>query len=65
MAKTVLDVLMEQLQADINNATNHIMRGVPKSYDEYREVCGLIRGLEAAHSRVKEYAQRLEEGDDE
>ena len=34
------------------------------NYDEYRNVCGIIRGLSLAESIINDLVQRLEQSDD-
>jgi hypothetical protein len=38
--------------------------GGAKSFDEYRHVCGVIRGLTHAENIVKDLVQRMENSDD-
>ena len=48
MATTVFDVLSRKIDEDISSAQSFLTAGSPKDYANYREVVGLIRGLEAA-----------------
>tara|TARA_R110000772_G_scaffold123192_1_gene229431 strand:+ start:5902 stop:6099 length:198 start_codon:yes stop_codon:yes gene_type:complete len=47
MATTVLDVLKKKIEESISSAQEHLTGGAAKDYADYREVVGLIRGLEA------------------
>ena len=47
MTTTVLDVLRKKIEEDVSSATEHLRAGAVKDYAAYREVVGLIRGLEA------------------
>ena len=47
----------------INHQT-FLNEGGAKSYDEYRHVCGIIRGLTLAESIVKDLVQKMETSDD-
>ncbi len=38
--------------------------GGAKSFDEYRHVCGVIRGLTHAETIVKDLVQRMEQSDE-
>ena len=38
--------------------------GGAKTFDEYRHVCGVIRGLTHAESIVKDLVQRMEQSDE-
>ena len=57
MAKTVYDVLLEKLTAHLDAVTDSLASGAAKDYAEYRELCGLIRGLETAKREVQDLAQ--------
>jgi len=66
MAKTVLDVLNDKIDEQISSATDFMKSGGAKDYAQYREVYGLIRGLEAAKGHVSDLVRsHLEENDDE
>ena len=53
MAKTVFDVLKDKIDGDISSAQSFLTAGSPKDYAEFREVVGLIRGLEASKLTLK------------
>ena len=64
MAKTVFDVLVDQMQADIDSATAFLGKGSANDYAAYRETCGLIRGLQAAQQYVVDLSRRMENDDE-
>ena len=57
MAKTVFDVLKDRINDDISSAQSFLNAGSPKDYANYREVVGLIRGLEATKSYIEDLAK--------
>ena len=65
MAKTVFDVLKNKIDEDISSAQSFLSAGSSKDYANYREVVGLIRGLEASKSYVEDLAQNYMENDDD
>ena len=65
MAKTVFDVLTNNIDEQISSAQRFLSGGSPKDYAEYREVVGLIRGLEASKSYVEDLARNYMENDDD
>jgi hypothetical protein len=65
MAKTVFDVLIEKHQEDVNASTEFLVNGGAKSFDEYREVVGRIRGLQLAIQTSKDLSRNYMEDDDE
>jgi hypothetical protein len=52
---------IDKLRAD---QLSHLANGGAKSFDEYRHVCGVIRGLTHAESIIKDLVQRSEISDD-
>jgi hypothetical protein len=65
MAKTVFDVLLERLAAHQNAVADSTVSGAAKDYAEYRELCGLIRGLETAKREILDLAQYQLDADDD
>jgi uncharacterized protein (UPF0297 family) len=63
MAKTVFDVLKDRINDDISSAQSFLTAGSPKDYANYREVVGLIRGLEATKSYIEDLAQNYMDDD--
>jgi uncharacterized protein (UPF0297 family) len=65
MAKTVFDVLTRKIDEDISSAQSFLTAGSPKDYANYREVVGLIRGLETSKQYVEDLAKNYMENDDD
>lgn len=65
MAKTVFDVLQDKIEEQCSSAENFLSSGGPKDYAEYREVCGLLRGLRSAHAIVGDLSRNYMDGDDD
>tara|TARA_R100001463_G_scaffold29232_6_gene66589 strand:- start:2543 stop:2740 length:198 start_codon:yes stop_codon:yes gene_type:complete len=65
MAKTVFDVLKDRINDDISSAQSFLNAGSPKDYANYREVVGLIRGLEATKSYIEDLAKNYMDDDDD
>jgi len=65
MAKTVFDVLKDKIDGDISSAQSFLNAGSPKDYANYREVVGLIRGLEVSKSYIEDLAKNYMENDDD
>ena len=65
MAKTVFDVLKDKIDDDMSSAQSFLYAGSPKDYANYREVVGLIRGLEATKSYIEDLAKNYMEDDDD
>jgi hypothetical protein len=65
MAKNIFQVLEGELRAKIAQAQDFLGSGSAKDFAEYRETCGLIRGLETALREVKDLAKNFMEDDDD
>ena len=64
MAKTVFDVLKEKIEAEKVNATSFLTSGGPKDFAQYKEVTGLIRGLESSIFNIEALSRNYMEDDD-
>jgi|GEM_PF-2413352 hypothetical protein len=65
MAKTVFDVLTDKIDEQISSATQFLAGGSPKDYAAYREVVGLIRGLESSKSYIEDLSRNYMDNDDD
>ena len=59
-----LTYLMDQYKDRMQMLTEAIARGNCKDFDEYRFVCGQLRGLEAACAVIQDLTERLENSDE-
>ena len=59
-----LTYLMDQYKDRMQMLTEAVARGNCKDIEEYRFVCGQLRGLEAACAVIKDLTERLETVDD-
>ncbi len=65
MAKTVFDVLKTKLGDDKSSAQEFLGTGGAKDFSQYKEVVGLIRGLEAGINYVEDLAKNYMDNDDD
>ena len=61
----VFETLLRKLQEDADTSAQFLANGSAKSYEEYREVTGRIRGLRLAAQTVKDLMRNLTEHDDD
>ena len=61
----IFEHLLEKIQERIFNLNDSLSNGSAKDYAEYRELCGVIRGLRSAQMEVQDLASRLKENEDE
>ncbi len=65
MAKTVFDVINSELAGRKDALARALIDGSAKSYEEYKDMCGEIRGLSFAHMVVEALARKMETADDD
>ena len=63
MATTVYDVLIKQINEQKNSSMEFLKSGGPKDFSQYKEVIGLIRGLESSISIITDLQRNQEEND--
>lgn len=60
----VLQYLRTELDKQRAENAAFLAQGRAASFDEYRHVCGIIRGLTSADATIVDLVQRLEHSDD-
>jgi hypothetical protein len=60
-----LDYLLKEYTDRISYLTGGLAQGNIPTIEEYRYVCGQIRGLEAACGTIEDLKRRMESSDDE
>ena len=65
MPKTVFDVLSDNIDEQISSAQVFLSSGSPNDYASYREVVGLIRGLETSKQFVEDLSRNFMDDDDD
>ena len=65
MAKTVFDVLTDNIDEQISSAKDFLAAGYAKDYAKYKEVVGLIRGLESSKQYVVDLSRNYMDDDDD
>ena len=64
MAKTVLDVLKDKIKGDKSSALQFLGSGGAKDFASYKEVTGLVRGLETCMNYVEDLSRSMDDDDD-
>ena len=65
MATTVFDVLNDKLTEQKRSSEEFLNSGGCKDFAEYREVCGVIRGLNIALREVQDLSRNNMEDEDD
>lgn len=60
----VASYLLREIDKLKEAQNTHLSGGGAKTFDEYRHVCGVIRGLTHAETIVKDLVQRMEQSDE-
>ena len=61
---TALEVLIKQLDEKVESLKEYLAEGRVENFEEYKKICGEIRGLLIARGNVLDLKQTLEESDD-
>lgn len=64
MAKTALDVLVEQLDDKVGQLKEHLSTGRAETFEEYKKTCGEIKGLLTARGYILDLQQTMENSDE-
>ena len=64
MEEKILKHLLAQFSEEIATNTAALQQGAAKTFDEYKHLCGVIRGLNLAQSHVTDLMRRLEHFDE-
>jgi hypothetical protein len=65
MATTVMELLQKKLEERKRLIVESVGSGAAKDYAEYRDLCGVIRGLTTAQQEIEDLVRKLKENDDE
>lgn len=65
MANTVFSVLIKKCKDQAEALKESLARGKAKSFEEYKETCGSIRGLEYAIKEIEDLSRNYEDSIDE
>lgn len=65
MEVQILEHLNSKLEERVSELIQFLGRGSANSFDAYKEVCGQIRGLQAAQLEIADLVRRLKENRDE
>jgi len=65
VAKTVFEVLNQKLEEIKASNLEFLEQGAAKDYAEYRESCGMIRGLSAAQREIADLSRHQMENEDD
>ena len=65
MGLTVLDILKKNIEEQKLTSIQFLTSGGPKDYAQYKEVTGLVRGLEVSKQLVEDLLRNQREEDND
>lgn len=65
MAKTVFDVLRDNLEDEILRVRSYLAEGKAADYATYKELCGVVRGLTHAVAAITDLEQNYMDTDND
>lgn len=65
MSTTVMDVLQRKLKEQEDSHIQALVGGAVNDFAEYRELCGVIRGLQTAQREIADLVRKLKDEDDD
>jgi hypothetical protein len=60
----VFEVLIKQIDEKVEQLQEFLSSGRPETYEEYKKLCGEIRGLLIARGYTLDLKQRMENADE-
>ena len=60
----VYEVLVQQIDEKVQQLKDHVVTGSVGTFDEYRRLCGEVRGLLIAKGYTLDLKQKLEHSDE-
>ncbi len=64
MAKTLFEVLTDRIDDQISSSTEFLTAGSAKDFANYREVVGLLRGLQSSKAIVEDLSRNYGDNDE-
>lgn len=64
MNREFAEAAIKKIRADMNSKADYLASGFAANYDEYKHVCGEIRGLALAEDHIKNLLENVEDDED-
>jgi len=65
MNPQIFDLLNKKFEDSKSSHVEALVNGASKDYAEYRELCGVIRGLQTAQRELADLVRRVKESDND
>lgn len=61
----VLDLLSKKIEEQVKSHSEALVTGRSQDFAGYKELCGVIRGLQTAQREIADLVRKLKDDDDE
>ena len=65
MDNKILELLNRRIEEQVKSHSEALVSGQPKDYAYYRELCGVIRGLQTAQREIGDLVRNLKDDNDD
>lgn len=65
MDNQILELLNRKIEEQVKSHSEALVAGQPKDYAHYRELCGVIRGLQTAQREIGDLVRKLKDDNDD
>jgi hypothetical protein len=65
MDMRIWDLLDRKLEEQVKSHSEALVAGQSKDYADYRELCGVIRGLQTAQREIGDLVRKLKDDNDD
>jgi len=65
MDTKIFEILNKRIEDQIKSHSEALVSGQSKDYAQYRELCGVIRGLQTAQREIGDLVRKLKDDNDD
>jgi hypothetical protein len=65
MDNKILELLNKKIEEYVKSHSEALVAGQSKDYAQYRELCGVIRGLQTAQREIGDLVRKLKDDNDD
>ena len=65
MDTKIFELLNKKIEEQVNSHSEALIEGKSKDYAHYRELCGVIRGLQTAQRELGDLVRKLKDDNDD
>jgi hypothetical protein len=65
MDSQIFELLNKKIEEQVKSHSEALIEGQSKDYAQYRELCGVIRGLQTAQREIGDLVRKLKDDNDD